>query len=104
MATPLHHLEWIYIRAVLFRLASIIAVCSGIANILPNERILAKRPLAQSVYEVAIFIIATLSLNWRARLPSLHAEFLGFRADEHTRTLAQVKARWQRRRDRKRAR
>jgi hypothetical protein len=76
MATPVHQAEYVFIRHVLFRVCVVVAICAAQANILPRNRLTGWRFEA---YEAYIALVAAMSLNWRAELPSLNGEFFGFR-------------------------
>jgi hypothetical protein len=99
MVSPIHHAEWLLYRHLIFRLAAVIASCSIVANLLPNAKKLDNYPDLQCCYEIVVILVAAIALNWRAHLPGLEAQFLGFKAEDGP--LQYTRARLKRRRDRR---
>jgi hypothetical protein len=62
-----------------FRICAFIVLCAFVSNFLPDERRVAGYPKTRYVYRAFVDIIAGFGLNWRASLPSLDLEFMGFR-------------------------
>lgn len=72
---------------VMYRMSILVAVSSLVANLLPNAERLNKYPRLKQCYLFLIDYIAFFALNWRAQLPSLEQEMLGFR--KHVKQLIQ---------------
>lgn len=62
-----------------YRVCAVIAVCSIAANFLPAASKLDAIPKLKSLYCVFVDLVAGFGGNWRADLPSLAMEFMGFR-------------------------
>ena len=98
IASPIQHAEWLDFRYLIFRFSVFIAINAMLANLLPNAKCFAKRPSVQCWYEVLVCLIAIFSLNWRACLPSLDAEFLGFKARSEDMPVPMLRERLRKRR------
>ncbi len=66
-------------RYVFFHACAVVAGASLLANLLPRESLLEKRPKLRKFYGFLVDYVAFFALNLRADLPSLDQEFLGFR-------------------------
>jgi hypothetical protein len=68
------------IMSIFYHLCVVISCASLVANFLPNARFLNHYPKLQALYLLLIDWIALLALNFRADLPSLDKEILGFKS------------------------
>lgn len=67
------------IMSIFYHLCVVISCASLVANFLPNARFLNHYPKIQAFYLLLVDWIALLALNFRADLPSLDKEILGFK-------------------------
>lgn len=73
------HETYLGFRWVYFRMCSVVFWAALIANFLPDSRYLTKSPRARNAYEFIVDYVALFALNFRANLPSLEREFMGFK-------------------------
>lgn len=74
-----HSALYLDYRHDLFRVCVFIAVNALLANFLPRAARFRKHRTFQCFYIVVIDLVAAFGLNWRAELPSLNQEFMGFK-------------------------
>lgn len=79
-----------FIRQDIFHICAFITINAFVANFLPDANKLRNYPRIRYAYEVLVDVIAGFSLNWRTSLPSLDAEFIGFK-----RTAKHIFRNWQ---------
>lgn len=79
-----------FVRQDFFHICAFISANALIANFLPDSNKLRNYPRIRYAYEVLVDVVAGFSLNWRTCLPSLDAEFIGFK-----RTARHIYRNWQ---------
>jgi hypothetical protein len=67
------------IMSIFYHLCVVISCASLVANFLPSARLLNHYPKVKAIYLLIVDWIALLALNFRADLPSLDKEILGFK-------------------------
>jgi hypothetical protein len=66
-------------RWVWFHFCELVTLCAIGINFMPRESRFDGRPLLLATYRFVVHYIAFFACNWRARLPSLDLEFMGFK-------------------------
>jgi hypothetical protein len=74
-----HSAAYFDLRHDFFRVCAFVFWNALLCNFLPSSVLLRKYPKTRYCYEVLVDLVAGFGLNWRTKLPSLDAEFLGFK-------------------------
>lgn len=64
-----------------------IAGSALLANFMPNDKLFEAYPHVRRAYRFLIDVVAFVALNFRVCLPSLQAEFMGFRESRRQRAI-----------------